>query len=294
MLRHAGMTANPVLVSTRSNGIAIFPNRTAFNYVIAAVETPEGNILLDATDKFSVPNVLPFRALNWYGRLIRKDGTSDEVDLMPKKLSNDIVSLSYSIDNEGKVTGKSRRQCSDYKATLIRESFSGQKEEEYLEKLENNNNKIEISDYARTNEKNILLPIIETYSFTGNDLCEVIGGKIYVSPMLFFTNTKNPFTQEEREYPVDYGFPHLERYNITIQIPDGFMVETLPVPASLTMADNVGAFKFNISATDTALQLAISHQINDAIVSTEKYEMLKEYYKAMVAKETEKIVLKKI
>ena len=85
MLRYAGLTANPVLVSTRSNGIAIFPNRTAFNYVIAAVETPNGNILLDASDKFSTPNVLPFRALNWYGRLIRKDGTSEEVDLMPKK-----------------------------------------------------------------------------------------------------------------------------------------------------------------------------------------------------------------
>ena len=39
MLRYAGINANPVLVSTRSNGIALFPNRTAFNYVIAAVET---------------------------------------------------------------------------------------------------------------------------------------------------------------------------------------------------------------------------------------------------------------
>jgi hypothetical protein len=38
MLRYAGLNANPVLVSTRSNGIAMFPNRTAFNYVIAAVE----------------------------------------------------------------------------------------------------------------------------------------------------------------------------------------------------------------------------------------------------------------
>jgi hypothetical protein len=37
MLRY-GLNANPVLVSTRSNGIAMFPNRTAFNYVIAAVE----------------------------------------------------------------------------------------------------------------------------------------------------------------------------------------------------------------------------------------------------------------
>ncbi|MEP6930089.1 MAG: DUF3857 domain-containing protein, partial [Flavobacterium sp.] len=65
MLRNAGLTANPVLVSTRSNGIALFPNRTAFNYVIAAVETPNGSILLDATSKYSSPNILPFRVLNW-------------------------------------------------------------------------------------------------------------------------------------------------------------------------------------------------------------------------------------
>src|SRR5690606_1550977 len=106
MLRYAGLTANPVLVSTRSNGVALFPNRTAYNYVIAAVETEKGYILLDASDKFSVPNVLPLRALNWYGRLIRKDGTSEEIDLMPKKPSSDIVFMNYSIDAEGKVAGK--------------------------------------------------------------------------------------------------------------------------------------------------------------------------------------------
>lgn len=294
MLRYAGLTANPVLVSTRSNGIALFPNRTAFNYVIAAVETPNGNILLDATEKFSTPNVLPFRTLNWFGRLIRKDGTSEEVDLMPKKLSNDIVFINYSIDSEGKVTGKTRRQCSDYNAMITRKNVSSLKEEEYLEKLENDNNKIEISEYSRTNEKDILLPIIETYSFTGNNLCELIGGKIYVSPMLFFTNDKNPFTQEVREYPVDFGFPYSDRYNITIQIPEGFTVETLPTPTVLTMEDNLGTFKFNIAVNENTLQLSIVHQINEAIVSTEKYEMLKEYYKGMIAKETEKIVLKKI
>ena len=294
MLRYAGLTANPVLVSTRSNGIALFPNRTAFNYVIAAVETPNGNILLDATEKFSTPNVLPFRTLNWFGRLIRKDGTSEEVDLMPKKLSNDIVFMSYNIDSEGKVTGKTRRQCSDYNAMITRKNVSSLKEEEYLEKLENDNNKIEISEYSRTNEKDILLPIIETYSFTGNNLCELIGGKIYVSPMLFFTNDKNPFTQEVREYPVDFGFPYSDRYNITIQIPEGFTVETLPTPTVLTMEDNLGTFKFNIAVNENTLQLSIVHQINEAIVSTEKYEMLKEYYKGMIAKETEKIVLKKI
>ncbi|PIF31593.1 transglutaminase superfamily protein [Flavobacterium sp. 9] len=294
MLRYSGLTANPVLVSTRSNGIALFPNRNAFNYVIAAVETEQGNILIDASEKFSTPNVLPLRVLNWSGRLIRKDGTSQEIDLMPRKPSSDNVFMNYSIDADGKVTGKTRRQSTDYNAMITRDNMSSVKEEEYLEKLENLNNKIEISEYVRTNEKDILLPTIETYSFTGNNLCEVIGGKIYVSPMLFFTNDKNPFKQEVREYPVDFSYPFLDKYNITIQIPEGFAVETLPAPAILNMEDNLGTFKFNIAASGTSLQLSIAHQINDAVVSAEKYEMLKEYYKVMIAKETEKIVLKRI
>lgn len=294
MLRYTGLTANPVLVSTRSNGISIFPNRTAFNYVIAAVETPNGNVLLDASDKFSTPNVLPLRVLNWYGRLIRKDGSSEEVDLMPKKSSNDVVFMSYSIDPEGKITGKTRRQCTDYNAMITRKNINGFKEEEYLEKLENSNNKIEISDYSRTDEKELLLPTMETYSFTGNNLCDVIGGKIYVNPMLFFTNEKNPFKQDVREYPVDFGFPFTDKYNITLQIPEGFTAEVLPAPAIINMEDNLGSFKFNIAPVGNSLQIIIQHQINEAIVSTEKYEMLKEYYKNMIAKQTEKIVLKRI
>ena len=294
MLRYSGLTANPVLVSTRSNGIALFPNRTAFNYVIAAVETPNGNVLLDATDKYSIPNILPLRVLNWSGRLIRKDGSSEEINLMPEKTSADNVFMNYSIDNTGKITGKTRRQCMDYNAMITRSNIESLKEEEYLEKLENQNNKIEISEYSKTNEKDVLLPIIETYSFTGNNLCELIGDKIYVSPMLFFTNDKNPFKQEVREYPVDFSYPFADKYNITIKIPEGFAVETLPTPAAVTMEENLGAFKFNIAANGDTLQLSILHQINEAIVSAEKYDMLKEYYKTMIAKETEKIVLKRI
>ena len=294
MLRYAGLTANPVLVSTRSNGIAVFPNRNAFNYVISAVETPNGNVLLDASDKFSTPNILPFRALNWSGRLIRKDGSSEEVDLMPKKSSIDNITLNYSISAEGKVTGKTRRQLADYQALIARENIDGVKQDEYLEKLENQSNKIEITDYTRTNEKEILLPVVETYSFTGDNLCEIIGERIYITPMLFFANEKNPFKQEVREYPVDFGFPFTNRYNITIQVPDGFTIETLPAPAVINMQDNLGLFKFSIATNGNSLQLSIQNQINEAIVSTEQYEMLKEYYKGMIAKETEKIVLKRI
>ena len=250
--------------------------------------------MLDATDKYSTPNVLPLRALNWIGRLIRNDGTSQEIDLMPKRASSDIVFINYNIDSEGKISGQTRRQCSDYNAMISRENFEKLKEEEYLEKLENNSGRIEVSEYLRTNEKDLLAPIIETYSFKGNNLCEVIGGKIYVNPMLFFTQYKNPFKQEIREYPVDFGFPFLDKYNITIKIPDGFTIETLPKAAVYNMQNNVGSFKFNIVVEENILQLSIIHQINKAIVGSDEYEMLKDYYKGMIAKQTEKIVLKRI
>jgi len=65
MLRYAKLDANPVLVSTRSNKIALFANRTAFNYVIASVELDNKTVLLDATSKSAMPNILPSRAINW-------------------------------------------------------------------------------------------------------------------------------------------------------------------------------------------------------------------------------------
>lgn len=294
MLRHVGLTANPVLVSTRSNGIALFPNRTAFNYVIAAVETPNGFVLLDASDKFSTPNILPFRALNWIGRLIRKDGTSEEVNLMPKVTSNDVVTMNYEVGANGLVSGKLRRQRTDYNAMEFRKNIDDVKEESYLEKLENDNDKIEINGYSRTNEKELKLPVIENFSYAGSNFSEIIGGKIYVSPMLFYTDSENPFKQENREYPIDYGYPFMDKYAINIQIPDGYKVETLPAATILSMEDNLGSFKFMTSLSGNIIQMSVMYQINEPIISSDNYSMLKEFYQKMIEKENEKIILAKI
>ena len=71
MLREAGLGANPVLVSTRNHNIPLFPTLDGFNYVVSLVEFTDGNsILLDATEKYAMPNVLPYRALNWNGRKV--------------------------------------------------------------------------------------------------------------------------------------------------------------------------------------------------------------------------------
>jgi Domain of Unknown Function with PDB structure (DUF3857) len=294
MLRYAGLEANPVLISTRSNGIAYYPTIAAFNYVVSAVDVSGDLVLLDATEKYSNINILPFRDLNWIGRLVKKDGTTTEVDLMPKKLSNDVVTLNYSVNSAGLVSGKVRRQMTDFNALLYRKRVEDVVEETYLEKLENENDKIEIKEYQRTNEKDINLPVSEIFSFTSSNSTEVIGGKIYINPMLFYASHENPFKQEVREYPVDFGFPFMDKYAINIQIPEGYKIESMPISSNFSTVDNIGSFKFMTSASGNTIQVSIVSQMNTPIVSSEYYAVLKEFYKTMIDKQNEKIVLVKI
>ncbi|CAH0334689.1 hypothetical protein FVB9288_00287 [Flavobacterium sp. CECT 9288] len=294
MLRYAGLTANPVLVSTRSNGIALFPNRTAFNYVIAAVEDGQNLILLDATDAFSAPNILPIRDLNWVGRLIRKDGSSIEVDLMPQQTANDLISMNYSVDEKGEVLGKLRRQRTNHHAMLFRSSFKGTKEDAYLEKFENDNNNIEVSEYIRTNETDIKLPVVETLSFKGGNFSEKVGDAIYIKPLLSFTTSVNPFKQEIREYPVDFAFPLMDKYVVNIQVPDGFKIDSYPKTEVVSMQDGLATFKFLTSATDNSVQISFLYQINASIIGADYYPALKEFFQKMIDKQNEKIVLKKV
>ncbi|MFI0490387.1 MAG: transglutaminase, partial [Flavobacterium sp.] len=286
--------ANPVLVSTRDNGIALFPSRTAFNYVIAAIETPQGNVLLDATEKYSLPNILPLRDLNWIGRLIRKDGTSTEVDLMPKEISKVVSNINIVLNSNGTADGKIKRQFVNHKALEFRKENIETAKDTYIEQLEHQNNNIEISDYVRENELDLSKPIVEGFSFKDNKDIEVINGKIYISPMLFLATKENPFKQEVREYPVDFGYPLQNKYNINIEIPDGYIVESMPAAMNIATPENMGSFKFVIANTGNKIQVIITKEINAPIVSADFYEIIKTFYQQMVDKQNEKIVLKKI
>ena len=293
MLRMAGADANPVLVSTRENGIATFPNRSLFNYVIASVNIDEKTILLDATDKYSDLNVLPIRDLNWFGRLIKKDGTSTQINLMPTSNSKEVISMMVSLNTQGEISGKIRQQYFDYNAIEFREKYNGIAKESYVEKLEKQTVGLEVTDYNVQNSTDLTMPIIENYNFTSNNSVEIIGDKMYVSPLLFFATTENPFKQETRQYPIDFTYPNQEKYSISLTIPDGYIVETLPQPKAVAMPDSLGGFKYIISNTGNQIQLLYTQDINQAIIGPEYYEILKNFYKEIVNKQTEKIVLKK-
>lgn len=294
MLREAGVNANPVLVSTRKHGIALFPSRTAFNYIITAVENGQHTILLDATSKYAQPDLLPFRCLNWNGRMIRKDGTSKEVDLMPRRSSKEVISMVAKLEGSGTITGQVRDVYADYNAMAFRSNYYETTADGYLEKLEQRHQGLEIANHKITEGSSVQDPVTEAYDFTHNNAVEIIGDKMYFNPMLFFARKENPFTQEKRSYPVDFMFPYKDKFLFTIMIPEGYEVESVPQPGSYVLPGNEMVFRYSISSNPTQIQISVNHDLNTTIFAEDNYESLKTFYKEMVSKQNEKVVLKKV
>lgn len=294
ILRYAGLEANPILISTRSNGIALYPSRSAFNYVIAGVEVENQIILLDATNKYSLPGVLPIRDLNWFGRVIRNNGSSATVNLTPNKRSIDVVTLIASINKDGEVEGKVRKKCFDYNAFIFRNNYNGLSKDSYIEKLEKENLGLEIVDYEVQNSLILNEPIVENYSFKSTNSVEIIGDKMYFSPLLYFAISENPFKQENREYPVDFIFPNQDSFRISLTIPEGYTVESLPESKVVAMPENMAKFTYDVSKNNNQVQLSYTFDVNKVVVENIYYETLKVFFKELVNKNTERIVLKKI
>lgn len=294
MLRYAGLDANPILISTRSNGIALYPSRSAFNYVIAGIEVENQIILLDATNKYSLPGILPIRDLNWFGRVVRKNGSSAIVNLTPDKKSIDVVTLMGVIKEDGEIEGKVRKKSFDYNAFIFRNNFNGVSKDSYIEKLERENNGLEILEYEVQNSLVLNEPIVENYSFKTNNSVEIIGGKMYFSPLLYFALSENPFKQENREYPVDFIFPNQDSFRVSLTIPDGYVVESLPEPKLIALPENIAKFSYEVSKTNNQVQLSYSLDLNRVVIESVYYEALKNFFKELVNKNTERIVLKRI
>lgn len=295
MLKYAGLDANPVLISTRDNGIPILASRTGFNYVIAAIEFQDSLVLLDASSKYATPNILPKRILNWQGRIIREYGSSAWVSLTPNKKSKAVNILNFSIEDNLLISGKTRKQLTNNSALKYRNSYANEAEESTVKRLEKENAGLEISDLKVSNAKNANKAISYSYEFKLESAIEVIGDNLYFSPLLFLTSKENVFKQDTRLYPIDFVHPISKKYNVNIKLPEGYVVESIPENAKVNFNDDQAMFSYIAKQNGaSAIQLVVSLDINKTIILPSDYNEFKQFFQFLVDKQTEKIVLKKV
>jgi len=295
MLRYAKIDASPVLVSTRQHGIPLFPTLQGFNYVVAAAKINNQHYLLDATSPYTTPGILPMRALNWQGRLIKNEEVSNFLPLVPKKRASENINMNVTLSDDGTIEGKCREVYTNHNAMAVRDSYNSVNEEEYIEKLTERRDDLEISNFKISNNRELNKSLMETYEFYKEDVAETINDKLYFTPLFHMVVDENPFKSEKREYPIDFGYPWRDKFLINISIPEGYEIESIPESLSMSLPQDAGKFRYNIAAdAGGMLRVSVETSMNYSALPAEFYPSLKEFYRKLVEKHTERVVLKKI
>lgn len=293
MLKEAGINAAPVILSTRENGIISFvhPTLSDCNYVIVKAIIDGAPVLLDATELNLPAGLLPFRCLNGIGRLIQQNNV-EEVELTNAKSSKNTIAFVKLED--GKFVGNITSRSSGLSAFNFREAVKeAGGEKEYFDKLKNKSNEYELKDYSITYLDSIYLPATRKYNIAlvNEPADEEI---LYFTPVLVDRTTENPFTAPTRIYPVDFGTTSTDLYQTNLTIPEGYKVEELPQSKAFSLFGKSGSYIYQIRQTDSIITLSTKLTLDKTMFLPSEYEMLREFYNVIVAKESEQIVLKKI
>ena len=250
-------------------------------------------MLLDASEIYSMVNVLPERALNWQGRVIREDGTSGWISLRPNETSVESTMLNVEIHDDFTISGKVRQNLTDHLAMNYRQRYTAVSTDDHIKSIESGKGNIEISEIEFENDKDITQPVKLTYDYTLTDALDNIGGKVYFSPLLFFTKKESPFKLEERQFPIDFVMPVEEKYLVNIKIPEGYKVETLPQSEILDFKDGEVQFGYIAKENGNYLQFSINFSLKNSLIDAQNYEEFKQFYSNIIEKQAEQVVLTK-
>lgn len=293
-LQYAGISTEPVLVSTRENGLPtkLFPVMSDFNYVVAKVNLGNEFYLLDATDKDLPFGMLPFRCLNKEGRAIGKDSCY-WVNLIPDKKYKQIEQTQLKLDSAGNLVGKRLVKSFDYQAFNQRKkvrAFASTKA--YVEDLDEKNPQLSIKGYTISNLDSLELPLIEEYEVVIKAFDSMDSKTLMINPFIFNKLSENPFKLKERFYPVDFGVQTDFFTVFQLEIPDGYQVKLLPTAVALKLPEDEGRYIFESKLlNDKVINVSERLSINKEEISGEHYPYLKELYNRIVQSNKSNVIL---
>ncbi|GLU42564.1 hypothetical protein Musp01_01880 [Muricauda sp. NBRC 101325] len=297
LLNAAGVDTDMMVLSTRNNGLPkkSHPVMSDFNYLIAKVDIDGTSYLLDATEKYLPFGMLPYRCLNYYGRVMDLDGESYWFDIVPENKNRRAIQIEMSLDLEnGLVTGNFDEITTGYEVLFKKNQLASLTTDEYLDELEESaTGDFSIENYELNDEESDDSKLVEHFEFEMDGVES--GATIYFNPFAIKFFKTNPFIAEQRFYPVDFGYLRSYMYYANIEVPEGYKIKELPETLILSLPENSGMLRFNCSESQGKVMVQYSLQLKAPHYTSEGYGFVKKFFEnAVNAQNNSYLVLEKI
>jgi hypothetical protein len=291
MLREAGIKADPLTISTVSNGLINIasPNVSNMNFVIAAIQTKDGFHLYDATSKQSSIDQLPPRDWNQFGILINKEKVQ-QLSMINAKTSFTYLTAEAKINDDGSISGDySDRDTGTY-AMFSKESYDDNNDKYKKQYKENF-----AIDFTSIDSKVLENGDFESkMKFSSDNLIDKIGKKMIINPMLFLNKNSNEFDQtEERKYLIDFTSPFTRIKKIILEIPEGYTIEEMPKNKKIVTDDKEIEYSYIVEQKGNKLEVISTTKVMSPNYPKEYYPAFKQIWGVASKQENQVISLVK-
>lgn len=294
MLRQEGITAYPVLVSTRENGkmLQLYPILSQFNHVMVVALFEEQQLLLDLGDAQRPMGLVRSEALNGnIGLLV--DPENAQWIKIPMAPSKTLHMAKVTMDEEGKISGSMSELLGGYAAVSVRNVLDGEDAKDWYEKSYTEEiPDIEITKVEVPKSKNISKDFRSKMEFSIPNSAMINGDFIYFSPVINPIFEENPLKLEERAYPVDFNYPINHKYIMAMELPEGYALESAPEPINMALPDHGAIFRYSVNQVGSILNINSTLEINKTTFLPDEYAGLKKFFDLIVEKQTEQLVLR--
>lgn len=295
MLKNFGINAHPLLTSTRDHGrlIQSYPIMDQFNYVMAHVDLDGEIRLLDATNPRKPSSLPSARALNHFGWVADPDKPVwIKIEMLP---STDIYAGKLTLSANGALDGVVRATYTAYSALDEREKYFSDKKGTYWKnRLDGWVPELRLDSVVYLRAEEWKKDFINTLYFHSPEGAVSTGDYLYFPPVVYSGFRENPLQLNERTYPIDLPYPFIEQYNMTLHLPDNYVVEEMPENVDIQLPDDTGSFKLEIKRlADNRLHFIYSFSLLKTRISPNLYQDVKKMFDALIQKQGEQIVLKR-
>ena len=290
LLKNLGINASPLIISTRENGkVYDIVSLNQFNYTLIYVNYAGGHLLLDATDKTLPFPMIPFKCLNYQGRLIDEQG-GKWVNIIPTTGFREVAISEMKFTEDDGLAFVTSFTFSGYSATQIRNIRK--EDSDFMKRFISIFNNVKVDTAYFQIEKDYSHPLVFNIKGRFQNSVHRTANLLSFNPILFLNEEENMFQGDTRHYPIDFG-TSTERLSLTtFSIPNSFIVESLPRNQRISLPNDMGAYLFSTQVKDGTISVSSKLVLKKSFFTVEEYKGLKEFYEKVLAKQQEPIVLK--
>lgn len=294
LLQSAGLNAQPMLISTIDNGVAIkvHPFINQFNQIVCLVNIDSKEYILDACQRYTNYALPPENILGQEGWVLDKSKPYWH-KVKARVLSQSMVICKLNLTDDAQLKGEVSELHLGYPEQNIYNLQKNNPEKFWATYLADDW-KLEKGKISEGKDQNNGLRM--SYQLASDEWAEKAGDLILCDVFKPWREEENPFMATERQYPIDLSYPYIHRKTFTLDIPPGFKVESYPKATSISLPQRAISFRMTSSLLNNGKSLKIETQIRVQRVQYKPLEvgLLRQIFEKQMQKESEPIVLKRI